>query len=149
MSRHRAGGTTRLPRRLRFLAKLLVAVVVLTLVPTVAQAAFSNREAGSTVLGTYNIPTPTGVDASYTCSTSSRRSATVTVRDFTAVARATGYTVTLTAPDRKVQTVELAASKRATTLSVASTTSGKYVLSVRANVGSWTGKDPAVFSFTC
>ncbi len=149
MSRHRAGGMVRLPRGLRFLAKLLVAVVVLTLVPTLAQAAFSNSEGGTMTLGTFRVPTPTGVDASYTCTTSSPRSATVTIRSFDAVQRATGYTVTLAESKNVLQTKELAATKRATTMSI-STSSMKrtYVLSVYAKVGTWTG-NAATYTFTC
>lgn len=148
MSRHRAGGTTRLPRRLRFLAKLLLVVVVLTWAPTVAQAAFSTTEAAVVSVGTYDVPAPTGVDASPKCATSSPRSATVTIRNFTAVQRATGYTVTLTGPSGRVQSAALDAKTRTTTISVSSSTNGKYLLSLQARVGAWTG-DTVTYTFTC
>ena len=66
---------------------------------------------------------------------------TVTLTDFGAVTRATGYTVTLTAPSGQVTTNNLPATSRATTLTRASSTVGNYTLRIRATVGSWTGQN--------
>ncbi|WP_298252074.1 hypothetical protein [uncultured Arthrobacter sp.] len=147
MSRHRAGGTTRLPRRLRFLAKLLLAVVVLTWAPTVAQAAFSDRDTAALSVGTYDIPAPAGVTGTIDCSLL-KMFVTVAITDFGVVPRATEYTVTLTGPAGVVTTHTVSPTKRATTITRMSMLNGTYTLRIWASVGTWTG-DPAVYPIKC
>lgn len=127
-------------RRIRMLVQLVVAVVVLTWVPTIAQAAFSDAARADLSVGTYAIPAPAGVTGTFSC-TSTKLSMTVTLTDFGAVDRATGYTVTLTAPTGQVTTNAVPASPRSTTITRTSTTVGTYTLRVRANVGTWTGQN--------
>lgn len=134
-------------RRLRLLVQLVVAVVVLTWVPTIAQAAFFDADAAPVTVGTYDIPAPVGVTGTYNC-TSTKLSMTVTISDFGAVARATGYTVTLTSPSGTVTTNNLSATNRATTITRSSLRTGTFTLRLRAAVGTWTGDD-AVYQLTC
>ncbi|MEG9249859.1 hypothetical protein V6S67_17355 [Arthrobacter sp. Soc17.1.1.1] len=127
-------------RRVRFLVRVLITVLVFMWAPTVAQAAFSDAASAPVTVGTYAIPAPASLTGNYSC-TSARTSMTVTISDFGAVSRATGYTVTLTAPNGQVTTNNLPATTRATTITRTSTSVGNYTLRIRANVGSWIGQN--------
>lgn len=144
MSRHRSTPTT---RRVRFLVRLAIGVVVFMWAPTVAQAAFSDAAVAPMSIGTYDIPAPVGIAGSFTCN-GARTSVTATITDFGAVTRATGYTVTLTAPTGAVTTNNLPATTRSTTITRSTTRTGTFTLRIRATVGAWTGDDQ-VSSLTC
>ncbi len=144
MSRH---SICRPLRVVRFLAGLLICSVIFTFAPTVAQASFAGRATAPVTVSTYDIPAPAGVTGTYSCN-SARTSVTVTITDFGAVARATGYTVTLTAPSGAVSSNPLPASTRATTITRASTRTGTFTLRIRATVGSWLG-DEQTTPITC
>lgn len=144
MNRHLSGRTT---RRVRFLVQLVIGVVVFMWAPTVAQAAFSDAAAAPMNVGTYDIPAPVGITGSFTCN-GTRTSVTASITDFGAVTRATGYTVTLTAPTGTVTTNNLPATTRSTTITRSTTRTGTFTLRVRATVGAWTGDDQ-VSSLTC
>lgn len=137
MARHR---TPRRPRRVPFLVRVLIGVMVLTGLPTVAQAAFTDSDGSPVAVGTYTVPAPAGITGNFSCQ-NNRLSMSVTLTDFGAVQRATAYTVTLTAPNGQVTTNNLPAGNRATTITRTSTTVGNYTLRVRASVGTWTGQN--------
>ncbi|WP_105032109.1 hypothetical protein [Arthrobacter ruber] len=137
MSRH---GTPPPLHRLRLLVGVVVCAVIFTFAPTIAQAAFVGSATATMEVRTYAIPAPVGITGTFSCTTN-KLSMTVTLTDFGAVNRATGYTVTLTAPSGQVTTNNLPATSRATTITRASSTVGNYTLRIRATVGSWTGQN--------
>ncbi|WP_104181566.1 hypothetical protein [Arthrobacter sp. B0490] len=133
-------GRRRRPRRVRFLVRVLIGVVLSTWLPTAAQAAFTDADAAPVAVGTYAVPAPASITGTFSCQ-NNRLSMSVTLTDFGAVHRATAYTVTLTAPNGQVTANSLPAGTRATTITRTSTTVGTYTLRVRASVGTWTGQN--------
>ncbi|TKV29035.1 hypothetical protein FDK12_05110 [Arthrobacter sp. NamB2] len=140
MSQHRTVRRLGPLRLVRFVVQVLLGVIVLTWAPTVAQAAFSGATVAPVTVGTYAIPAPAGVTGNFSCTTN-KLSMTVNLTDFGAVNRATGYTVSLTAPNGQVTTNNLAANTRSTAITRSSSTVGNYTLRIRANVGTWTGQN--------
>ncbi len=125
-----------------------MAAVFILAVPGLASAAFTaSASAGSGLqVGTYLIPAPGAYTASRTC-IASPRSIRITATSFPAVAKATSYVATVTAPDgtSSATTVTPAAGYNITKTS---TTGGTYSIALVANVGNWTG--PALTkTFVC
>ncbi|MDQ0736608.1 hypothetical protein [Arthrobacter agilis] len=149
MSRHRA---PRRLRRVRFLVRVLIAVVVFTCAPTIAQAAFSGAATAPMKVTAYTVPAPVGMTASANCPPFSG-TMTVAVTDFGAVDRATSYTLTLTKPGTTTDVAppqELKVGRTATfTVPRGFLQYPTYTLSIRANVGAWTGKQSLVRDFSC
>ncbi len=140
MHTQRSATTERPSRRARFLVQVLVGVLVLMWVPTIAEAAFKGSAGAPLTVGSYAVPAPAGVTGTYNC-TNNRTSMTVSLTDISAVDRATGYTVSVTAPNGQVTTTNVSATTRSTSITRSSTTTGSFVLRIRANVGTWSGQN--------
>ncbi|WP_422935615.1 hypothetical protein [Sinomonas sp. P47F7] len=136
--------------RRRFLVRAfapVAAAVVLFAAPAAAQAAFTAGDSAALSASTYSIPAPASVNAGIVCAANAKQ-ATVTVAGYSAVARATNYQFTLTAPDGSSSTT--ATTMPTVALTQSSKTAGNrvYTLSVQALVGAWVGS-PFTQSFTC
>lgn len=147
MATPRSASTRRPTRRVHFLAKVLIGVLVFMWVPTIAQAAFSSRTAETLQIGTYSIPAPGAVTGTYSCN-GSKNSMTVNISTFGGVDRATGYIVSLIAPSGQVTVNEVPADNRATTIARSTTSRGNFTLKLEARVGTWTGK-PVGYGLAC
>lgn len=130
--------------RLRGLLAVPAAVVLVLCAPALAEAAFTANTAASMSVGTYKIPAPASINGTLRCVTSSgQKGASIRFTDFADVARATGYTATLTPPTGLKSVTSIPAGGTSQVYMVASGTTGKgsgtYIFTLTAQVGSWTG----------
>ena len=149
MSQH---STPRRPRRVRFLVKVVIAVLAFTWLPTVAQAAFFDAATAPVSVGTYLVQAPATLSGTRSCNgtaSSTSRTMSITIDDFGAVPRATAYIVTLTASSGRSVRIELPSSRRSTPISVEGSRTASYTLSISARVGTWTSPDPLERTYTC
>jgi hypothetical protein len=120
--------------RLRGPLALLAAVALVLGVPGLAYATFTSRTTATVTAGTYKVPTPAFINGTLHCAS---RGATITFTDFGKVARATGYTATLTGPKGAQRTVSVVAGS-SVQMSLNSG-AGQYTFTLAARLGSWTG----------
>jgi ABC-type transport system substrate-binding protein len=133
--------STRAPRALTsFAARLFAAVLaalVLTLAPAIAQAALKATTTSPVSVGTYAIPAPATATWTYSCSPNGR-SYTLNLTGYAKVSRATSYLVIIKAPDGTTSPMQIITSDTLT-LTQTSAIRGTYTFTIRALVGSWYG----------
>lgn len=148
MSRPRSARRGRQLRLVRLVVQLVIGVLVLTWAPAIAQAAFSSSTSARVVVGTYKIPAPTTARVTTDCQLLSS-GMTVHVNDFSAVNRATSYTLTLTDQGGSELGAQTGTARTATfTVRKGLITSPTLTLRIRANVNTWTG-EPLVVTVAC
>lgn len=129
-------GQSRASQRARRIVAVLLVAFLLVTIPSIAQAAFQATASGSLSSSTYVIPAPASIAGSYTCGTRPS-SFNLSLTNYGKVARATGYRLTVTAPDGSSTTQNLTGDTA--TLNKTSASAGVYTLTLRAMVGTWTG----------
>ena len=132
-----------LAHRTGLLAAPLAVAVVLG-APGLAYAAFTARTTAALDVGTYTVPAPTSINGTLECTTiQGKKGAVISFTGFAAVARATGYTATLTSPTGPQAVTEIAPADTTHEVKVLSKGSGKgtYTFTFSARVGPWTGPD--------
>ena len=132
-------------------AAVLSAALAVGLSPAEAWAAFTRTASASLTASTYTIPAPAqgSVSASYLC-TNNGKDATATVIGTANVNRATGYVITLTAPDGTSSSTTTTSLLQTAVLSASSRSAAgrTFTLTVRARMGTWTGA-PLTLTHTC
>jgi len=126
-------------------------VAVVLGAPGLAYAAFTARTTAALDVGTYTVPAPTSINGTLECTTiQGKKGAVISFTGFAAVARATGYTATLTSPTGPQAVTEIAPADTTHEVKVLSKGSGKgtYTFTFSARVGPWTGPD-LLQSVTC
>ncbi|SKB89351.1 hypothetical protein SAMN05660473_02910 [Arthrobacter sp. 49Tsu3.1M3] len=121
-----------------------LAVAVVLGAPGLAYAAFTARTTAALDVGTYTVPAPTSINGTLECTTiQGKKGAVISFTGFAAVARATGYTATLTSPTGPQAVTEIAPADTTHEVKVLSKGSGKgtYTFTFSARVGPWTGPD--------
>lgn len=141
--------------RLRALLAVPVAVVLVLCAPELAQAAFTAKTAATMSVGTYKVPAPASINGTLQCvKDGGQKGASIRFTDFADVARATGYTATLTSASGSQSVTRIAAGGTNGTTVMLMSTNGNgggqvtYTFTLAAQVGSWTGK-PLTQSVTC
>lgn len=148
MSRPRFARRVSPLRLVRLVAQVVIGVLVFTWAPTIAQAAFNGSAAARVVVGTYKVPAPATASVETICGLLSF-GMTVNVKDFSAVNRATSYTVTLTDQGGAELGSQTTTSRTASfTVRKGLITSPTLTLRIRANVNTWTG-EPLVVTVAC
>ncbi len=127
---------------------LTLAVLCLLVVPQVAQAAFSTRQAPALTVGTASVVTPTAVSGTYTCRFPGiNESISVTVDGLTATAQLPGVTYTLVLLRGATQVDSASFTGATVTLSSPNTRANPlalnttYRLVVTSRLGTWTAAD--------
>ena len=126
------------------LLAVALAVAVVLGAPGLAYAAFTARTTAALDVGTYTVPAPTSINGTLECTTiQGKKGAVISFTGFAAVARATGYTATLTSPTGPQAVTEIAPADTTHEVKVLSKGSGKgtYTFTFSARVGPWTGPD--------
>ncbi|WP_285240482.1 hypothetical protein ACRB8A_14890 [Arthrobacter sp. G.S.26] len=142
--------TSRPPRAALRLRRLLAAVVValfLAATPAVAQAAFNSTASAALSTGTYSIPAPATISGTYSCDTTRPYGSTINITAYGKVARATGYKLTVTAPDGSSSSQNIQGNTLSLTKS-STLRNGTYTYALVAMVGTWIG-DPYTGTYTC
>lgn len=132
--------TSRPSRAALRLRRLLAAVAValfLVATPAVAQAAFNSTASAALSTGTYTIPAPATISGTYSCDTTRPYGSTINITAYGKVARATGYKLTVTAPDGTAVTQNITGNT--VSLTKPSGRNGVYTYALFAVVGTWTG----------
>ena len=128
----------------RGLLALPVAVALVLGAPGLAYATFTARTTAALSVGTYKVPAPASIGGTLQCATDQgRKGASIDFTGFTAVARATGYTATITSPDAIQAVTDIAEGDTSRGMKLLSKGSGKgtYTFTLSARVGSWTGPE--------
>lgn len=131
--------------RLRGLLAAPVAVALVLGAPGLAYAAFTAKTTAALAVGTYKVPAPASINGTLQCTTAGK-GATITIRGFGLVDRATSYNATLTLPGETPTLTPVTVGSRVTITSWGG--KGKYTFSLYARVGSWTGA-PLERTVTC
>jgi hypothetical protein len=143
-------GTTRHPRTAQHLRRLVAGffiAIILTATPAMAQAAFRAIATGSLSTATYAIPTPATIAGTYSCNTNKPYGSTINITSYGKVARATGYLLTVTAPDGTSLSQTITANTASLT-APSTIRNGSFTYELTALVGTWTGT-PHRGSYTC
>lgn len=135
--------------RLRRLLAVPAAVLLVLCAPGLAYATFTANTAATMSVGTYKVPAPAPLDGTLQCM---KKGATISFTNVDTVARATGYTATLTGPGGLQSVAPIpAGGTYGVNVTVSSSTGnghGTYTFTLSAQVGSWTGT-PLTQSVTC
>jgi hypothetical protein len=115
----------------------VLAALVLTLTPAIAQAAFKAATTSPMSVGTYAIPAPATATWTHSCSTNGRIY-TLNLTSYGKVSKASSYLVIITAPDGTTSTPQIITSDTLT-LTQTSARRGTYTFTIQARVGTWTG----------
>ena len=127
------------PARLTHRRGLLAVPLAVALVlgaPGLAFAAFTAKTAASLSVGTYKIPAPASLSGTLRC-TNTGKGATITVKGFGLVDRATSYVATLTLPGETPTLTQVTVGREVSMTNWGG--KGKYTFTLSAQVGSWTG----------
>jgi hypothetical protein len=126
---------------------VLIAVALVLGVPSLAYATFTAKTTAAVTAGTYKVPAPASFNGSLVCTKSGDLTgATLTIKEFGKVDRATGYTGMLQAPDGATATMQVSSGSTVTVSTYGG--EGTYTFTLTAKVGSWTGV-PLERTVTC
>jgi len=115
----------------------VLAALVLTLAPAIAEAAFNATTTSPVSVGTYAIPAPATATWTYSCSPNGK-SYTLNLTGYGKVSKAGSYLVIIKAPDGTTSAPQIITGNTLT-LTQTSATRGTYTFTIQALVGTWTG----------